>query len=115
MDTKATAAGAAGKDITGRDHYIVCKALAYAIEAIDRLPSEWQEGSDRDDMLQLLEAMSLHANRDRHFAAGHLTATGEMDDASIEMLVSGDVPAPSEADFTSDEEDRNPAGVLRSH
>jgi hypothetical protein len=26
-------------DITGRDSYIIAKALAYAIEAIDRLPS----------------------------------------------------------------------------
>ena len=42
--------------ITGRDGYIVCKALAYAILAIERLPREWREESDKEDMKQLLEA-----------------------------------------------------------
>jgi hypothetical protein len=32
------------------------QALAYAVEAIDRLPPSWQEASDRDDMATLLEA-----------------------------------------------------------
>lgn len=44
------------KDITGRDGYIVRKALAYAITAIDGLPVEWREESDRDDMAALLQA-----------------------------------------------------------
>jgi hypothetical protein len=45
-------------EVTGRDHFIMCKALAYAIVAIGRLPKEWQEQSDREDMLALLRAMA---------------------------------------------------------
>ena len=43
--------------ITERDGDIIAKALAYAIEAIDRLPEAWQEAeaSDRDHMLMLLQ------------------------------------------------------------
>ena|ERR1700726_2512143 len=44
-------------DITGRDNYIIGSALAYAIECINRLPVEWQEKSDRDDMEKLLIAI----------------------------------------------------------
>jgi len=44
-------------DITGRDTYIIAKALAYGITTIDHLPKERQEGSDRDDMERLLAAM----------------------------------------------------------
>jgi hypothetical protein len=40
-----------------RDRYIIKMALAYAIEAIDRLPKRWQS-SVRDDMLKLLEHYS---------------------------------------------------------
>ena len=42
--------------LTGRDGYIIAKALAYAIAVIDRLPPELQERSDQDDMRQLLDA-----------------------------------------------------------
>jgi hypothetical protein len=42
------------KSITGRDGYIMCKALAYAIETIERLPTRWQEWSDKEDMKALL-------------------------------------------------------------
>ena len=44
--------------MTQRDDYLIKKALAYAIEAIDRLPKQWQEASDRDDMVKLLEQYS---------------------------------------------------------
>jgi hypothetical protein len=44
-------------DITGRDNYIIGSALAYAIECINRLPDEWQEKSDKDDMEKLLIAI----------------------------------------------------------
>jgi hypothetical protein len=44
-------------NITGRDNIIIAKALAYAITTIDSLPRVRQEGSDRDDMLDLLSAM----------------------------------------------------------
>jgi hypothetical protein len=37
-----------------RDRYITAKALAYAIAAIDSLPPERQEWSDRNDMVELL-------------------------------------------------------------
>jgi hypothetical protein len=40
-----------------RDHYITAKALAYAIAAIDSLPPERQEWSDRNDMVELLHRM----------------------------------------------------------
>lgn len=40
--------------ITGRDNYIILKALAYAIAVIEALPIERQEGSDCADMRDLL-------------------------------------------------------------
>lgn len=40
--------------VTGRDGYILAKALAYAINTIDGLPICQQEGSDRDDMMAIL-------------------------------------------------------------
>jgi hypothetical protein len=43
--------------ITGRDGYIVAKALAYAIEIIESLPEERQEASDREDMIAIRDAM----------------------------------------------------------
>jgi hypothetical protein len=42
--------------VTGRDGYIVAKALAYAIEAIEALPKGWQEWSDCRDMQAILAA-----------------------------------------------------------
>jgi hypothetical protein len=45
-------------DITGRDGFIICKALAYAIETIERLPEQWQEWSDKEDMKRLLDAIT---------------------------------------------------------
>ena len=43
--------------ITGRDGYIVAKALAYAIETISSLPERRQEWSDCEDMKRIFEAM----------------------------------------------------------
>lgn len=45
------------ENITGRDSSIIAKALAYAIECINRLPDSWQEVSDQSDMETLLIAM----------------------------------------------------------
>lgn len=42
--------------VTGRDGFIVAKALAYAITAIEQLPSRWQERSDCNDMRAILNA-----------------------------------------------------------
>jgi hypothetical protein len=62
------------KNITGRDGYIMLKALAYAIETIDRLPEPWQEASDCEDMNRLLghgqraagQPLSCHGPRAHH-------------------------------------------------
>jgi hypothetical protein len=42
------------ESVTGRDHSILTKALAYAIVAIQRLPDHRQEWSDCEDMKRLL-------------------------------------------------------------
>lgn len=42
-------------NVTGRDAFIVAQALAYAAEAIDRLPLERRQQSHRVDMLRLLD------------------------------------------------------------
>jgi hypothetical protein len=44
--------------VTGRDAYIVRKALAYAIEAINRLPPEWRQADEQEDMLTLFDAVA---------------------------------------------------------
>jgi hypothetical protein len=56
--------------VTGRDAYILAKALAYAISIIDALPQERQEWSDREDMACLLDA--LGANHHLSGARKHL-------------------------------------------
>jgi len=40
--------------VTGRDGYIIAKALLYAVTFIDSLPKGRGEISDRDDMVALL-------------------------------------------------------------
>ena len=52
---KRVATGAGG--VTGRDGYVVCKALNYAIEVIAALPTELQERSDREDMRAIRAAL----------------------------------------------------------
>jgi hypothetical protein len=63
--------------VTGRDHAAICKALAYAIVAIERLPDLWQEWSDKEDMRALLDVI---AGKDRDYyittARAHLERRG---------------------------------------
>jgi hypothetical protein len=66
----------AAGSVTGRDNYIMMNALAYAIEAISRLPEQWQERSDQMDMIALLDAMSDEADFYRIGARGHLQCRG---------------------------------------
>src|ERR1700728_1200770 len=62
--------------VTGRDRYIIVNALAYAIEAMDRLPQRWQERSDQKDMIALLDAMSDQPDFFRIGARGPLQRRG---------------------------------------
>jgi hypothetical protein len=62
-------------NVTGRDGHIMRKALAYAIEAIGKLPLQWQEASDREDMVLLLGAMG-DGDHHRMVARGHLERRG---------------------------------------
>lgn len=77
-------------NITGRDTDVVRKALAYAIEAIDRLPQRWQESSDRDDMVMLLEALG-DAELHRYDARLHLKADFSENAADLALTICGDV------------------------
>jgi hypothetical protein len=55
------------------------KALAYAIVAIERLPYEWREESDKEDMQKLLETMTPNqVDRDTYLtgARRHLERRG---------------------------------------
>ena len=68
------------ENVTGRDGYIICKALAYAIETIERLPEERQEKSDKSDMEKLFNHL---ARGDADFilhmldqARAHITGVG---------------------------------------
>ena len=54
------------ENVTGRDGYIVKKALAYAIETIERLPEQWQEWHDKEDMKKILAA-SVSSNMIDYF------------------------------------------------
>lgn len=54
------------ESVTGRDGYIIAKALAYAFSTIERLPPRWQERSDMEDMKKMFENVcpdpSMRAN-----------------------------------------------------
>jgi hypothetical protein len=63
-------------DITGRDRLILCKALAYAIETIENLPDQWQEVSDKEDMIALLDALTKNAGHYRIGARSHIERRG---------------------------------------
>jgi hypothetical protein len=64
-------------NITGRDNWIIAKALAYALEALDRLPDEWRPGSDMLDMEKLLaHHAGAHAATWRTEARGMLSRRG---------------------------------------
>ena len=64
--------------VTGRDGYIFCKALAYAIEAIDRLPPEWQQADEQRDMVALFNWVTSADRQDnlRLIARAHLERRG---------------------------------------
>ena len=64
--------------VTGRDGYIFCKALAYAIEAINRLPPEWQQVDEQQDMLALFNWVASADRQDklRLMARAHLERRG---------------------------------------
>lgn len=64
-------------DITGRDGYIIAKALAYASAWIASLPELYDEVSDREDMDAILLAMTSQADSD----ALHETARKTLRDA----------------------------------
>jgi hypothetical protein len=84
-------------NITGRDGPVIAKALAYAIEAIGRLPDRWQEKSDREDMLKLLNAVSGDIGDMFRFAARYRLDRG-MNDEDHLVLGSGAV-IPLNKDF----------------
>ncbi len=63
-------------DITGRDHSILCKALAYAIETIEALPEQWQEWSDKENMIGLLQHLTVHPDHYRVLARSHMKRRG---------------------------------------
>jgi hypothetical protein len=52
------------ESVTGRDGYLICQALGYAITAIEALPDEFQERSNARDMRQLLSYLT---KRHDHF------------------------------------------------
>jgi ketosteroid isomerase-like protein len=71
----------AGRSVTGRDGFIIRKALAYAITAIERLPSRWQEVSDAADMKRLLESMCDDFNLQHHIVSAVRHIDGAARDA----------------------------------
>ena len=56
------------KDVAGLDTHILRKALAFAIEAIERLPKHRQEGSDQAKMKLTLDYLCGNDEniRDQH-------------------------------------------------
>jgi hypothetical protein len=50
-------------NITGRDSFIIARALAMSIAVMPRLPELFQAPSDRDDMLKLLFAIAKNDAR----------------------------------------------------
>ncbi len=66
------------KDVTGRDQYIIAMALAYAIEAINRLPEPHRGTSDQTDMQTLLmKHVGIEAARQLRSQARQQLAIGE--------------------------------------
>jgi hypothetical protein len=66
------------RGITGRDGYIMMKALASAIITIEQLPPKRQERSDKEDMKALLHhhARSNFAQHHLDQAKAHVTGEG---------------------------------------
>jgi hypothetical protein len=53
------------ESVTGREGYLICQALGYAITAIKALPDEFQERSNARDMRQLLSYLTERAKTPR--------------------------------------------------
>lgn len=73
-----------------RGTYIVAKALAYAIAAIDALPREKQEASDRDDMVHILtqtKAFGQFKDIVVRDVAHHMGRAPDMTDHKTELTV----------------------------
>jgi hypothetical protein len=82
------------KGVTGRDGYILCKALAYGIETIERLPECWQESGDKEDMVALLQEMTADDRLCRTLARSHIERRGvKIVDGQIQLA---DFPAEAE-------------------
>jgi hypothetical protein len=75
--------------ITGRGHmrdlYVLCKALAYAIETIEKLPPRWQEWSDKEDMKLLLDHMTSNPGIGLTSEYYHLIARSHIEHRPINM------------------------------
>jgi hypothetical protein len=65
-------------NVTGRDAFIIAQALAYAAEAIDRLPSQHRQQSHRADMLRLLHHIAPDGAAD-YFRAEAYRVIGGVD------------------------------------
>jgi hypothetical protein len=66
------------QSVTGRDSYVICQGLAYAVIAIELLPQERQEQSNAYDMRLILNCLCDPSLR-RHLldnARAHLTGIG---------------------------------------
>jgi hypothetical protein len=51
--------------IKASDMATIAQALAYAIEAIDQLPPNWQTGTDKTAMIALLHHITPHGDAER--------------------------------------------------
>jgi hypothetical protein len=60
-------------EVTGRDQFIMCSALAYAIETIERQPDPYKEWSDQQDMILLLNALTEQPKFFRDNALWHIS------------------------------------------
>ena len=69
----------ANKSLTERDRSVIAKALCYTLCAVDSLPPEKQNASDRNHMMLLFRAMlSIDS-----YAAGVESHTGRCPDVNL--------------------------------
>jgi hypothetical protein len=76
-------------DITGRDDYVIVKALELAIEAIDELPEHQRSLNDRSDMVRLLEHVMgriINSRLEQAVAFSVGTAQGDLRAASSALI-----------------------------
>jgi hypothetical protein len=55
-----------GRNITGRDEFLLGEALTFAIEAFSKLPIELRPSNNIDDMKRLLEELVKNPEAPRH-------------------------------------------------